>query len=165
MTAAEARPLLLPDLNVLISAHRADSRLHVGCRDWLLSVYAGDEAFALCAPVVIGLVRILTHPRLRHVAYYLETPGMDAGYDAVNVARARDLAAGRPLAPLPPDALELRAGHVRLFEKLCRSADARGDLVTDAYLAALAIEVGAVLVSADRDFARFAGLRWRRPFD
>jgi len=60
-----------------------------------------------------GLARILTHPRLRHVAYYLETPGMDAGYDAVNVARARDLAAGRPLAPLPPDALELRAGRGR----------------------------------------------------
>ena len=57
-----------------------------------------------------GLARLLTHPRLRHVTYYLETPGMDEGYDAVNVARARSLALGLPLAPLPPEALDLRAG-------------------------------------------------------
>ncbi len=60
-----------------------------------------------------GLARVLTHPRLSHVAYYLETPGMDDGWDAVNVARARDLALGRPLAPIPPEALELRASRGR----------------------------------------------------
>ena len=60
-----------------------------------------------------GLAGILTHPRLRHVAYYLETPGMDEGYDAVNVARARDLALGRPLSPLPAEALDLRGGRGR----------------------------------------------------
>ena len=60
-----------------------------------------------------GLGRILTHPALDHVAYYLETPGMESGYDAVNVARALDIAAGRPLADLPPEAFETRAsrGH------------------------------------------------------
>jgi toxin-antitoxin system PIN domain toxin len=64
-----------------------------------------------------------------------------------------------------PNALLLNPGrdHVRLFEELCGSADARGDLATDAYLAALAVETGAELVSADRDFALFPGLRWRRP--
>ncbi len=45
----------------------------------------------------------------------------------------------------------------------CRAADAQGDLVTDAYLAALAIETGAELVSVDRDLERFARLRWSRP--
>lgn len=55
-----------------------------------------------------GLAHLLTHPRLAHVAYVLETPGMDEGYDAVNMARARALAEGRPLEPLPPEALELR---------------------------------------------------------
>ena len=50
------------------------------------------------------------------------------------------------------------------FSRSCASAaDAGGDLVTDAYLAALALETGAELVSADRDFVRFPGLRWRRP--
>lgn len=52
---------------------------------------------------------------------------------------------------------------MRLSEETCAAADARGDLVTDAYLAALAIETRAGLVSADRDFGRFPGLRWRRP--
>ena len=51
---------------------------------------------------VAGLRRILTHPALAHVASYLETPGMDNGYDAINTARAYDIAAGRPLATLPP---------------------------------------------------------------
>ncbi len=60
-----------------------------------------------------GLARILSHPALAHVAYYLETPGMDEGYDAVNMGRARDLAAGvRPL-PLPPEALEMRGSRSR----------------------------------------------------
>jgi deoxyribonuclease-4 len=60
-----------------------------------------------------GLARFLTHPDLAHVAYYLETPGMDAGYDAVNLDRARDLAAGRPLDLLPPEALELPSARAR----------------------------------------------------
>ena len=60
-----------------------------------------------------GLARFLTHPALAHVAYYLETPGMDEGYDAVNMARARDLAAGVRPAPLPKEALELRGSRAR----------------------------------------------------
>ena len=55
-----------------------------------------------------GLAHVLRHPRLAHVTYLLETPGMDVGYDAINLARARDLVAGRPLDPLPPEAFELR---------------------------------------------------------
>jgi deoxyribonuclease-4 len=56
-----------------------------------------------------GLARVLTHPALEHVAYLLETPGMDDGYDAVNLTRAHDLAAGRPLAGLPPEAFHTRS--------------------------------------------------------
>jgi len=60
-----------------------------------------------------GLARILTHPGLRRVTYYLETPGMDEGYDAVNAARAHDLAEGRPLAILPPEAMNLPGSRAR----------------------------------------------------
>ncbi len=142
--------MLLPDLNVLIGAHRADSPLHPVCRDWLRAVYAGDEAFGLCAPILIGLVRILTHPRL-----FTRPDTHDEAFTFVRSLLGH------------PNAVVLNPGreHVRLFEGLCLAADARGDLVTDAYLAALALETGAVLVSADRDFARFPGLRWRRPAD
>ena len=55
-----------------------------------------------------GLAHVLRHPRLAHVTYLLETPGMDVGYDAINLARARDLVAGKPLEPLPAAAFELR---------------------------------------------------------
>jgi hypothetical protein len=140
--------VLLPDLNVLISAHRADSPLHATCRDWLRGVYAGEEPFGLCAPVLIGLVRILTHPRV-----FRPPDTHDQAFAFVRSLLGH------------PNALLLNPGrdHVRLFEESCRAAEARGDLVADAYLAALAIETGAELVSADRDFARFPGLRWRSP--
>ena len=60
-----------------------------------------------------GLAHLLRHPALASAAYYLETPGMDEGYDAVNVARAHDLAAGRPLAPLPPEAMTVPGSRAR----------------------------------------------------
>ncbi|HEX5640847.1 MAG TPA: type II toxin-antitoxin system VapC family toxin [Thermoleophilia bacterium] len=140
--------MFLPDLNVLISAHRADSPMHPRCRDWLLAVYAGDESFGICPPVLIGLVRILTHPRV-----FRPPDTHDQAFAFVNSLMTH------------PNALLLNPGrdHLALFEGLCREADAHGDLVTDAYLAALALETGAVLVTADRDFARFPGLRRREP--
>jgi deoxyribonuclease-4 len=61
----------------------------------------------------LGLRHLLIHPRLAHVTYYLETPGMDEGYDAVNVARAYAIAAGEPLQTLPPEAMNLRGGRAR----------------------------------------------------
>jgi deoxyribonuclease-4 len=60
-----------------------------------------------------GLRAILCHPRLAHATYYLETPGMDEGYDAINAARLLDLAAGRPLAELPPEAQEIGGSRSR----------------------------------------------------
>ena len=51
---------------------------------------------------VPGLRHLLCHPALAHATYYLETPGMDEGYDAINIARAHDIAAGRPLPTSPP---------------------------------------------------------------
>jgi deoxyribonuclease-4 len=55
-----------------------------------------------------GMAHLLRHPLLAHSTYILETPGMDEGYDAINLARAVALARGEPLAPLPPEALNLR---------------------------------------------------------
>jgi deoxyribonuclease-4 len=60
-----------------------------------------------------GLRHLLVHPALAHVVYYIETPGMDEGYDAINIARAYDIAAGRPLADLPPEAMTLRGSRAR----------------------------------------------------
>jgi deoxyribonuclease IV len=60
-----------------------------------------------------GLARFLVHPDLAHVAYITETPGMEEGWDAVNLARARSLAAGEPLPPLPPAAFTTRSARGR----------------------------------------------------
>jgi deoxyribonuclease-4 len=62
---------------------------------------------------VSGFRRLLTTPMLAHVAYYLETPGMDEGYDAVNMERVRLLLAGRRLPKLPPEALLVRGSRSR----------------------------------------------------
>ncbi|MEN8376929.1 MAG: PIN domain-containing protein, partial [Gemmatimonadota bacterium] len=55
--------------------------------------------------------------------------------------------------------------HWSIFRDLCEAVDARGNLVPDAYLAALAIENGAEWITTDRDFTRFPGLRMRHPLD
>ncbi len=94
-------------LERLSMVHLNDSRVSFGSR--------GDRHQHLAAGEIggDGLARILTHPALAHVAYYLETPGMDEGYDAVNMGRARDLAAGIRPPQLPPEALEMRGSRSR----------------------------------------------------
>lgn len=61
----------------------------------------------------VGLGHVLRHPRLAGTTYILETPGMDAGYDAINLERARALARGERLASLPPEAFALRGSRTR----------------------------------------------------
>ena len=95
-------------LDRLVMVHLNDSKSELGSRvDRHEHLGAGGIGAA-------GLRHLLVHPSLAHVTYYLETPGMDEGYDAINVARAYDIAAGRPLAALPPEALEVVSGRARL---------------------------------------------------
>ncbi len=97
----------LVGLGRLHMVHLNDSRSEIGSRqDRHEHVGAGQIGAE-------GMARIVTHPGLEHVAYYLETPGMDDGYDAVNVARVLDLANGRPLAELPAAAFHTRSSKGR----------------------------------------------------
>lgn len=94
-------------LGRLVMVHLNDSKSERGSRaDRHEHLGAGRIGAA-------GLARILTHGDLAGVTYYLETPGMDEGYDAINVARAHDLAAGHPLADLPPEAMTVRGSRSR----------------------------------------------------
>ncbi len=94
-------------LDRLRMIHLNDSRHLCGSRmDRHEHVGAGEIG-------VEGLARILRHPSLEQVTYYIETPGMDEGYDAINIRRARELAAGRPLEPLPPEAFTIRSSRGR----------------------------------------------------
>jgi deoxyribonuclease-4 len=89
-------------LGRLAVVHLNDSRAELGSRvDRHEHIGAGRIGPA-------GLRRILDHPALAEAAYILETPGMDDGWDAVNLARARAVAAGRVLDPLPPEAFSPR---------------------------------------------------------
>jgi deoxyribonuclease-4 len=94
-------------LDRLVMVHLNDSKAECGSRfDRHEHVGAGRIG-------AVGLAHLLCHPALQHVVYYLETPGMDEGYDAVNVSRAKDLAAGRPLEELPPEAFAVRGSRSR----------------------------------------------------
>jgi len=94
-------------LERLSMIHLNDSRSPLGSRqDRHEHIGAGQIGAA-------GLGRLLREPRLARVPFYLETPGMDLGYDAINLARALDLAAGRELAPLPAEAFSLKGSRSR----------------------------------------------------
>jgi hypothetical protein len=94
-------------LNRLRMVHLNDSRSELGSRaDRHEHIGAGRIGGA-------GLRRILVHPRLAHVTYYLETPGMEEGYDAINVERVGRLLAGKPLAELPAAAFRTRSSKGR----------------------------------------------------
>jgi len=121
---------------------------HARYRRWLLGSVAAAEPLGLSELVLSGFVRVVTHPRV------FAPP--------VPVAEALDFA---ETLRAQPNVVMLGPGprHWEIFAGLCRQADARGNLVADAYLAALAIESGSEWITTDRDFSRFPGLRWRHP--
>lgn len=135
-------------MNVLVYSYRDDASGHAAYRAWLEALVDGDAPFAVADIVLSGFLRIVTHPRI------FQLPAGMA--EAVAFA---DALRGRPNAvPVAP-----AARHWAIFTRLCRESGTKGNLVPDAYLAALAIESGCELATADRGFARFAGLRWSHP--
>jgi toxin-antitoxin system PIN domain toxin len=141
--------VILPDVNVLLYAFRADSVDHARYRGWLDGVVNGDEAYGVSPQVLCSVARIATHPRV-----YVSPSRLEEA-----LAFARVLLEQPHCTVVVPG-----ARHFSIFEDLCRKAAASGNLVQDAWFAALAIESGCEWTTTDGDFARFAGLRWRRPF-
>jgi toxin-antitoxin system PIN domain toxin len=141
--------VVLPDVNVLVYAHRKDSPHHDEARRWLEDTIASDRAYAYSELVVSAFVQIVTHPRV------FDPPSTVSAA----LAFASDLMTPDHAVPVAPG-----PRHWEIFEKLCRQSKAKGNMVSDAYLAALAIESGSQWVSTDGDFARFDGLVWTRPF-
>ena len=140
----------LVDVNVLVYAFRADSPEHAAHRAWIEAMVGSDEAYAVSDQVLAGFLRVVTHPRALRPPTPIEP--------ALAFARAfRDRPNAIPVAP--------GARHWDIFTRLCTEAGARGNLVPDAWLAALAIESGCEFVTTDRDYARFPGLRWKHPLD
>lgn len=140
--------MLAPDVNVLVYAHRVESPDHHRYAEWLSSVAASREPFALADLVSAGFVRVVTNQRL-----WRQPSEPDVALEFIDRLRRRH--ACRLLVP--------GSGTWPVFARLVSATGARGKLVPDAYLAALAIESGCTLATCDADFARFTGLRWTHP--
>ncbi len=113
-----------------------------------MSALESYEPLGLSELVLSGFVRVATHPRV-----FSPPAPVERALDFVDALRAQ------------PNAVIVAPGarHWAIFDRLCRAAAAKGNLVADAYLAALAIESGSEWITTDRDFSRFPGLRWRHP--
>lgn len=140
----------LVDVNVLVYAHKEGADRHTEYRDWLSDAIGSEVSYGMSDLVLSGFIRVVTMPRI------FDPPStLEEALEFVEGVRSR------------PNCVEIRPGprHWPLFLQLSRQAGVRGNLVPDAYLAALAIESGSEWITTDRDYARFPGLRWRHPLD
>ena len=140
--------MIVPDTNLFLYAYDANAREHRRARAWLQEAFSGSEIVGIAWQTISGFVRILTHPAVSGDRYSLEE-AMAIVDEWLELPNVRILNPGQQ--------------HWTLLRKVLLSGNARGNLITDACLAALAMEFGGVLYSNDRDFARFPGLRWVNP--
>lgn len=142
--------MLLADVNVLAYAARGEMAQHKACHAFVNDLVNGDESYAVTDWVISGFIRLVTNPRV----FRTPTPLAQALTFADQIRNQ-------------PHAIVVNPGarHWDIFARLCRHVGAKGGIVADAYLAAVAIEHGCEFVTVDRDFARFPGLRHRSPLD
>jgi toxin-antitoxin system PIN domain toxin len=140
--------MIVPDVNLLLYAYDSDSLFHDKAAAWWRKCLSGAEPVGLASAVVFGFTRVGTSARAyRHPMAVGEAAGHVRSWLQIPVVEVVD--------PGP--------GHIDQVLKLLENLGAAGNLVTDAQIAALAIEQGAVLHTADADFQRFPELRWYNP--
>jgi toxin-antitoxin system PIN domain toxin len=142
--------MILPDVNVLVYAHREDAPDHLAYREWLEGVINSDQAYGMADIVLSGFLRVVTHPRVF-------SPPSTIEQALTFVDNVRNQSTCVLISP--------GSRHWTIFERLCRRANVKGNLVPDAYLAALAIESGSTWITTDRDYSRFHQLKWQHPLD
>jgi toxin-antitoxin system PIN domain toxin len=140
--------VLLLDVNVVLAAHRADHPQHGPVRDWFDRLLIAGTPFTVPTTVWASFLRLCTNRRI----FDVPTPLVDA-FEFVTATCAR------------PAYLLTTPGstHLDVLRRLCTDAEATGDLIPDAVLAAVALEHGCEVVTMDRDFARFTSVRHSRP--
>ena len=140
--------MLLPDVNVLIYAFRADMAQHERCKAWLDDVLASPLPFGISPLILSAVVRITTNPRV-----FVEPSTIDEAFSFCDALLAQPQ--GQPITP--------GRRHWSIFRDLVAATGTRGPRVSDVWFAALAIEWDCEWVTMDRDFDRFPGLRCRPP--
>lgn len=138
----------LLDINILVQAHREDADQHVAISKWLMNTLNQAHGIAVSELVLSGTLRIITHPKI-----FKEPTPLEAALEFIKDFRSR--ANVHILAP--------GENHWPIFIELCRKGDARGNLIPDAYHAALAMEYDCQWISLDRGFSRFPKLEWQHP--
>ncbi len=135
---------------MLVYAHRADAPNHSRYRAWLESTINANAAYGIADLVLSGFLRVVIHPRV-----FREPSPLSAALAFAAEVRNR------------PNCVVVAPGerHWTIFTRLCRETEAKGNVIADAYLAALALESGSDWITTDWDYARFPDLRWRHPFD
>ena len=138
--------MLLLDVNVVLAAHRADHPHHGPVRRWFETVLDGDDPFTVPTVVWGSFLRLATNRRI----FSVPTPRTEAFafIDAVCAQPHHLLTSPGPR-------------HLAVLNRLCAEADASGDLIPDAVLAAVATEHGCEVATLDRDFTRFPSVRHR----
>jgi toxin-antitoxin system PIN domain toxin len=137
--------VILVDVNLLVYAYNDRAEQHSAARRWLESAFSGSHEIALPWAVLHAFLRLTTSQRVMPVPLSTQ--------EAMAVIEEWRL-----------HVLVLEPGpRYWIFRELMNGANVRGDLVSDAHLAALAIEHDATLYTADSDFRRFAGLRVVNP--
>jgi uncharacterized protein len=140
--------MILVDANLVIYAVNEDAPLHRKAKPWLKSALSGSETLAFPWSVLIAFLRVSTRPGL-----FLHPLSVEEALDSV--ASWLDQPAATIIHPGPR--------HLQLVRDFLLPMGTGGNLTSDAHLAALAVEHGAEICSADSDFARFPGLKWRNP--
>ena len=140
--------MIVPDANLLLYAYDSKSELQPAASRWLGRALSGTEIVGFSWISIGAFLRIATNPRL--------------GRDLLPMAQASRIVDAW-LAVQNVRWIVPREGHWELLKELLVAGRVQGPITTDAQLAALTIEHGGVLHTADRDFARFPGLRWVNP--
>jgi uncharacterized protein len=140
--------VILLDVNILLYAYDEASSHHRAIKPWLLALLSGPEEVGIPWLTLWAFVRIATNGRIS------ETP-----LEPRKAIRTLQNLLAWPRVRI----IEPGPHHIPILEKLVVEGQASGPRVTDAALAALAIEYGATLASTDRDFSRFPDLRWINP--
>jgi toxin-antitoxin system PIN domain toxin len=140
--------VILPDVNILVQAFRSDAPDHTACRTWLDDIVNGDARYGMAPQVLSSVIRVVTHPKV-----FAVPSSLDEVFQFCEILLAQ------------PHCMVIQPGdrHWEIFIRLCIEANVRGNLVPDAWFAALAIESGCEWITLDRDYARFPGLRWHVP--
>ena len=138
----------LPDVNLLLYAVDESAVRHEPARAWVEERLSGTETFAFAWVVLLAFIRLTTSSRV------FDSP--------LTTQEALDLVESWLAQPCST-VVHPTTRHVSVLRELLEPLGSAGNLTTDAHLAALAIEHGAELCSADTDFSRFAGLRWANP--